>query len=678
MTGIRLIVKGDGQNLEVGSVRKRKPVGRSKVKSYISLVDLFRALNHKVKLNPAAISLRKWRSLSRSSDSNGFDKSRSPRKKWKPPAKEQNQLLGLDLCAPTWMLKGNSKIKDPYGLGMSNISKDFNISTVSRLKKEGSELNDSYKNNRMSQGIESSLPAWLEDKPLLKNNQTSMPERTLGVEPSQGIKKRGKDEMSEKSNETKDDKNLLNIAKSLGLTNFPSIERKSTEKSVASPSNFLRLPLLNDQNFTDMEVRGSWASSFNLLPIVDKYVSKKCMNVDRKLIICGIFAFVCWILGSCFFYCFYMGFRWWQAFYYTVQAGFSVGFGIVPNKPEVSRAVTIVIVLCGSSLIVFCIALMLQSSMNNMNLYRRAVEDTFAVADKDMTGELTFSEFHAFLMAEKGEDFDFSRKEAKRLFDRIDTRKTGAITLDEWSAYLDENRDSGIGSWIWDRLDQWSMTISFIVWTCIGASYGMIYERWTIISSFYYSVTACSTAGLLAPSFNSTGMLFTGVFCAIGVPLYGLALGEFAEFFTDRMFRNRSKEVLQKATLTVALEYSEFLELLPDARLDWSHFLQLELIRLGRVDKTLLDMLRSRFDMLDRNRDGVIDSRDIVVTNNIRDSNTMFTEIARMSSKNWSVREDSSTMFAEITRMSSRNWSVPESPCTNERKSVEDWKKERP
>jgi len=440
--------------------------------------------------------------------------------------------------------------------------------------------------------------------------------------------------------------------------------------SQMSEKNFLRLPIHGSSSvfnlidppssFTPFRAplsELSYVLDFNINPTQKRYRVGSCFEgicaIDHGLVFRGMIIFVLWLGAAIIFYRYYDGFRWWQAFYYAVQAGFSVGFGTLTEGNDLSRLFTICVTLCGSSLIVSGISLILKNGMENLNLYRRSVEACFTAADKGGTGELTLYEFHAFLL---GNGYQVSTREAKKLFEKIDIHKRCAITKSEWLEYY--NNYGGRGSYakqFYTFLDSWVMTFVFLVWTAIGAAYGVFYEKWSIITGFYYSVTACTTGGLMPPSDTKTGMLFTGFFCLIGIPLYAIALSEIANFILDKMLRSQAKEAVMDATYKVTLNYADYIRYLgTDKNLDWPHFLQLELIRLGRIDRELLDKLRIRFNTLDTANKGVLDSRNIEVViegnyNGKLEDEMSFQKLSRLASLKWRSTRHKRPILAEDT-----------------------------
>ena len=63
----------------------------------------------------------------------------------------------------------------------------------------------------------------------------------------------------------------------------------------------------------------------------------------------------------------------------------------------------------------------------------------------------------------------------------------------------------------------------------------MVHEEWGFVKSLYFSISTMSTAGLQGVNVNSkVSMVFTGIYVLLGVPLYGVCLGQFSSFMVNR------------------------------------------------------------------------------------------------------------------------------------------------
>ena len=58
-------------------------------------------------------------------------------------------------------------------------------------------------------------------------------------------------------------------------------------------------------------------------------------------------------------------------------------------------------------------------------------------------------------------------------------------------------------------------------------------DNWNVTNSFYFAISSLSTGGLYALPINSPDWYYamTGVYCAFGVPLMGIAMGSVASLF---------------------------------------------------------------------------------------------------------------------------------------------------
>lgn len=332
---------------------------------------------------------------------------------------------------------------------------------------------------------------------------------------------------------------------------------------------------------TDTSLHSSTRILTTLSDLPRQSPSKSRHKCDIVLVRRGLACFSVWLTTGMFWFHWVDHFTWWEAFYYTVQAGFSVGFGVLYEISDTSKLFTIFLTLCGSSLIVLWIALVIQSSFDSMNAYRRSVEAWFKSASKGRNSHLTFNEFHAYLLVK---NYDISLERAKSLFGTIDVYGKGWITIQQWTRYYDRR---GCCYKSCSFFDQWWKLIIFLLWTNVGASYGIIYEKWTIINSFYYTVTACTTGGLQAPSHTPIGMVFTGVLCVIGIPLYALALTDIASWMIGNLLRTHAQEAVRWDDCILTDEFDQ-----EPVDLEWVFFLEKEL---ERVDKVQLIDIRNKF-----------------------------------------------------------------------------------
>ena len=68
------------------------------------------------------------------------------------------------------------------------------------------------------------------------------------------------------------------------------------------------------------------------------------------------------------------------------------------------------------------------------------------------------------------------------------------------------------------------------------------------VRSLLFAVSALSTGGLEAPSTDDTGMWFTGWYCLIGCPIYGLLLANASAVLASKQAANERDIQMQAFT----------------------------------------------------------------------------------------------------------------------------------
>ncbi len=301
-----------------------------------------------------------------------------------------------------------------------------------------------------------------------------------------------------------------------------------------------------------------------------------------------------------------------QAFYYTVQGGLSIGFGLLEEESPLSKAFTIAHVLIGAGAIAGALALFTEMAITNHSEERR-----------------------------RHSGGGGGRGPAPR------PHQPGWRQRRRYSV-------CHFVSSAWDHLSASSELL--VVWLAAGCVFGCLYEKWSLIDSLYFSVTALSTGGLKAPSNDPVSLWFTGIFSLTGVPIFAAALGETANVLIERVHRVRLEANLisiqnqiRSHRLRQAVKHSlvgggsgdgedgeygdgdgedydesdDEITTTPRSSEDsedgqdgveWDTFLQRCLMSIGAVDGKTLELIRAHFDELDTNGDGIIDSHDDVAT----------------------------------------------------------------
>jgi hypothetical protein len=91
-----------------------------------------------------------------------------------------------------------------------------------------------------------------------------------------------------------------------------------------------------------------------------------------------------------------------------------------------------------------------------------------------------------------------------------------------------------------DLVSEHRVIVLWLVWILGGALWGVLTEGWDPISGLYFAVGALATGGLEGPALNAGGTipdgqaLFVAFYCLSGIPIFAMALGQFANILIER------------------------------------------------------------------------------------------------------------------------------------------------
>ena len=90
------------------------------------------------------------------------------------------------------------------------------------------------------------------------------------------------------------------------------------------------------------------------------------------------------------------------------------------------------------------------------------------------------------------------------------------------------------------------------VWIAVGAIWAVKCEGLDAVTGLYFAVGGLSTGGLQAPALTAEGMLpdeaalFVALYALTGVPIFGFALGRFADAFVTRQLAAAERRALRR------------------------------------------------------------------------------------------------------------------------------------
>jgi hypothetical protein len=277
------------------------------------------------------------------------------------------------------------------------------------------------------------------------------------------------------------------------------------------------------------------------------------------------------LLPSNFLSLLFSGWPFSTSFYYAVQALLGVGFGVPSETNEVSYIFSILYIMSGTTMIAGSIGNMCSVMMNKkVKIDRKYLSSKSIIATESKYFHITKSDI---------------------------------------------------------------VRILFCCWILLGAAYAYTFEGFGVIYSIYFAISAMSTCGMIAPACDSASPYecnlgyrgyFIGVYCAIGVPLYGLCLGELAGWIVqhsmDILTRKRMVEPLTELEFDTVSHLLSEIKLddysskpyistkqnFGEAGIDLGNFVVYELLRLQKLDIDTLNQIKKLFSTLDEEKSGQI------------------------------------------------------------------------
>ena len=281
---------------------------------------------------------------------------------------------------------------------------------------------------------------------------------------------------------------------------------------------------------------------------------------------------VLWLTVATAFYHNYNGWTLCESFYYSVQSGLSIGFGVLTEQDDLSRAFTTFHVMLGALGITVMLSLLLETAL-------------VALA-------------------------------AQRVLNRYDKRKTNeSIFLGDST----KRKDPSLCKQLVDAASSAEVIVA-VLWLAIGTGFAMKTQNFSWVQAVYFSVTAVSTGGLQGVDRNDSSLFLTGIFVLVGVPLFGIATGKLATIVMEHRSKARMSKLLNNEQIdlqrffTVAKSLDQFqgLDINSDdsPTIDLAEYLCMELEALGLVSREHLGTIIESFIELDRDHNGSISLSD--------------------------------------------------------------------
>lgn len=273
---------------------------------------------------------------------------------------------------------------------------------------------------------------------------------------------------------------------------------------------------------------------------------------------CLILMWVIWLFIGTAFYALYDDFGWAVGFYMSVNVGYSIGWGDLIERDDVSMFFSTVYVIVGASVMSGCLAYFIES------IIRKNEKWYVKVLKKEPSGNLSesngkYSEFKNYLYS-------------------LNTGRMRSFLL-------------------------------FSVYILFGTTWSCSVIGWSFMSGLYFAVSSLSTGGLNPIPLHSPDWyyLIVGLYACTGIPVMGIAVGEVARIIIDRQEEHHRDRDLKARYCKEEIEMMECLGITGrDNKVNKFEFMLLTLARLGVVDTDLINRVYKRFEELDVLKDNVL------------------------------------------------------------------------
>jgi len=358
------------------------------------------------------------------------------------------------------------------------------------------------------------------------------------------------------------------------------------------------------------------------------------------------------------------------SYFYTVDAGLSVGFcmnGLVDETNLASRAFSVVLILLGASVVGGVLALfvddVLQGTMSFMKGEYRLMleEDAFRRYDTNGDGVISKEEMMILLERVVGvegnhEDDDKGGQKAKReklreIYKELLEKKekdngnndgNSGMTLREFIGFFREMEDiledsTNINSTTFKGRGQWqryqqrgsgmigrffqkfqdgsfyTLYIVFVLYVGLGVLWGMKNQKWDPITSTHFALSLLVTGELTDPRINEYGTLpsnvamFVGTYCLFGIPLFYCIIGRFAHNLVKGHLSNVERSIIN--TPLKPYEYDLVARSLctpNDEYIHLSDFVVMHFLKRGHTDVDIVRLMKNQFEKLDLDGDGAL------------------------------------------------------------------------
>jgi len=291
-----------------------------------------------------------------------------------------------------------------------------------------------------------------------------------------------------------------------------------------------------------------------------------------------------WVTSGTLFYAFVNDWPLPQSFFYAIDAGMSIGFCTDVHETKIiSKAFTVVYILLGASCVGGALALFIQDAMEGIVTANR-IEYLRLLEQENKAGNIVQSDYELqsqhlpSLVNETAGPIIFFRKLANEIL------------------------------FMWGSNHR--IYIVFIVWVLLGIIWGIVDQKWDVVTATHFAISALATGGLTAPPVNEQGILparpaiFCGIYCLFGIPLFALTLGHFARVLVQHHVLSAEYSAIKRKLTPKEFDFAKRICTPGDNLMHLSDFIVLQLLRQGKITTEVVEMMRDIFERLDVDGDG--------------------------------------------------------------------------
>ena len=290
----------------------------------------------------------------------------------------------------------------------------------------------------------------------------------------------------------------------------------------------------------------------------------KCGDIFTRNVILGIMWFTWLFIGTCF-YIDALDLSVAEGFYMAVNIGYSIGFGDISESDNLgSQWFSTLYVLVGASFVGAALGIFAERIVADKNNWYQKEQESLMYAEKIK---------------------DCPRAARMFYFCKFHRERLRPVLL--WVLFVIVATFSA-----WQSNDEYNFT-----------------------NAVYFAVSSLSTGGHYAlPSGNKDWVYgLTGFYCAVGVPLMGMAMATIASFFIDV---GTIEEALQDIKAPVTQKeidmLTEFGLADNDGEIDKGEFIVLAMVRTGAASPDLIKLIEQYFNELDDDKNGTLSLDEIL------------------------------------------------------------------